>query len=118
MSWGVLPKLPEQVKLIVFVVAASGQSAFCDAEQGRININNNHNNSSNKNTNNNNDNNNDNNNHNNNNDNKNNNNNNIVEEFSGQTVLRGPIENYVADVDVIAMMEKNDKGKWFCSFTR
>ncbi|CAE8693613.1 unnamed protein product [Polarella glacialis] len=72
--WVLLPRLPQEVKLIIFVVAASGISSLCDVSNGMVHV---------------------------------------VEELTGQTVRRFPIENSVADVDVIAMMEKDDHGKWF-----
>lgn len=74
MIWVTTSKLPEQIRMIVFIVAASGEGSLRDASNGMIHF---------------------------------------VEQFLGQTLQSFKIENSMADVDVVGMMEKSPlTGKW------
>eukprot|EP00930_Biecheleria_cincta_P026152 TRINITY_DN18487_c0_g3_i1.p1 TRINITY_DN18487_c0_g3~~TRINITY_DN18487_c0_g3_i1.p1 ORF type:complete len:574 (+),score=117.70 TRINITY_DN18487_c0_g3_i1:66-1787(+) len=74
MIWVTTSKLPEQIRLIIFIVAASGEGSLRDAENGSIHF---------------------------------------VEQYLGQTLQSFKIENSMADVDVVGMMEKSSlTGKW------
>eukprot|EP00931_Biecheleriopsis_adriatica_P120542 TRINITY_DN95673_c0_g1_i1.p1 TRINITY_DN95673_c0_g1~~TRINITY_DN95673_c0_g1_i1.p1 ORF type:complete len:632 (+),score=147.91 TRINITY_DN95673_c0_g1_i1:26-1897(+) len=73
MIWTTFPKLPEEVRMLLFIVAASGDNSLRDATNAEIHI---------------------------------------LQDSYGQTVNRWKVERSSADVDVVAMMEKNSSGKW------
>lgn len=74
MIWVTTSKLPEQIRMLIFIVAASGEGSLRDASNGMIHF---------------------------------------VEQFLGQTLQSFKIENSMADVDVVGMMEKSPvTGKW------